>query len=568
MGMTYQTDKWHVRLLADLCAGYGLRKVVVSPGSRNGPIMLAFHNHPEIECYVVPDERSAAYVAIGIAQYLLQPVGIICTSGTASLNFAPAMAEAYYQKLPIIAITADRPVEWVDQLDGQTINQTGIYSNFTCYQAELPVEIAAKNDRWLLERIVRDGFLSLKLNNQPIHFNVPIREPLYNMSEEITLSIKPSEIEITEPEEYKTGPGFLLELDKYNKILLVLGMKRPDKAFSEVIDQLADNKKVVVLCETLSNVQNNNVFQTSDTLFFSLQAEERPELMPELVISFGDVLLSKQLKQWIRSQETIEHWIVHQNQKTPDVFQRIGKIIHQNPISFINVLVKHLVSKNTKYFEAWKKAALQIGSLHLDYQKDVPWSDMQVFDVLSKRVPEFSIVHFGNSSPVRYAQFFEWNKGIQFFGNRGTAGIDGCTSTALGMASQTNQLVTLITGDAGFLYDSNALWNNLKKNNLKIIVINNKGGNIFSLISGPDRTGLLNEYFLAHVPVSIEKICSAFAISYYHASGKSELTPALDIFYKDANCSLLEIHTDTSINTNVWKEYFKTLKNKFHYGQT
>jgi 2-succinyl-5-enolpyruvyl-6-hydroxy-3-cyclohexene-1-carboxylate synthase len=161
---------------------------------------------------------------------------------------------------------------------------------------------------------------------------------------------------------------------------------------------------------------------------------------------------------------------------------------------------------------------------------------------------------------VRYSQFFEWQPGISFYSNRGTAGIDGCTSTALGMANDTDKILTLITGDVGFLYDTNALWNQYLKSNFKIILINNGGGNIFSLIPGPDATGLVEKYFRTHMGVNIQKLSDAFGLAYFNATNEVELSQSLQNLYAAPKAALLEIITETEQNIKVWKEYFSSLK--------
>lgn len=559
MNRRYTTDKLHVNILADLCASYGMRKVVISPGSRNAPLVMAFHHHPDLECFVIPDERSAAYFAIGIAQYTAQPVGIICTSGTAALNYAPAMAEAFYQKLPLVAITADRPQEWIGQIDGQAINQTGIYSNFTSYHTQLPIEIFSGNEQWYVERIVRDGFLQLRNTGQPIHFNVPLREPLYNKSEHRTFGIKSS---VFEP--VKSAPvddsDLMADLKKYTKVLLIMGMRRPDRYVAEVISQIAQKRHIVILQETLSNQKAAYSFQISDSLMFSILEKDVERLQPDLVITFGDILLSKPLKQWIRSLNKVVHWIVNQGNVIPDVFQRIDKVFCTDAGNFLQSLLKYDGDKENTYYGEWSQTYCHFYKLQAEYMKKPEWSDMHAFKVLSETIPGNAIIHLGNSSPVRYAQFFSWDDHIEFFGNRGTAGIDGVTSTAIGMASQTIKPVFLITGDVSFFYDSNAFWNSYKRRNFKVVVINNKGGNIFRLISGPQDTGLVDDYFTTHHPVSIESLCKAYGLDYFMAKNSQSLHSALATFIEASNCAVLEIETDPEVNTNVWKEYFRTIR--------
>ena len=556
--MKSHTNKLHVNIFADLCASYGIHKIVVSPGSRNAPLTVAFHNQPAIECYLIPDERSAAYFALGLAQYLQEPVGIICTSGTAALNYAPAIAEAYYQNLPLVAITADRPPEWIDQLDGQAINQDGIYENFTSYQATLPVEIYSDEELWLMERIIRDGFLHLKQKSLPIHFNVPLREPLYEMTDYIPSKSVFSQLEIISSRQDVS----LDVIQKYKKILIIAGMKHPSQRFSDQIHRIVSSRRVVVLDELLSNLDIDDTFRIQDAFFLSTNKNNSERLKPDLVISFGDIILSKQLKQWVRSLNT-DRWVVTKNDKCPDVFRGINKVIIDDPVCFLKNLCCDQESYKAIYFNDWKKIFNDFMEIHSVYHQTMPWSDMLVFKIISSIIPGDSIIHLSNSSPVRYAQFFEWNKGIRFYSNRGTAGIDGCMSTAIGMAAQTSETVTLVTGDIGFLYDSNALWNVYKKQNFKIIVINNKGGNIFDLIPGPQNTGLLKDYFTAYHPISIEYLCKAFGVEYISAANTHELKSGMELLYANKYCSLLEIQTEPSINTGVWKGYFEHISDNF-----
>ena len=559
------TDKLHLKILAESCSVYGMRKLVISPGSRSASLTLAFYNQPDIECYIIPDERSAAYFALGIAQFTNEPVGIICTSGTAALNLSPAIAEAFHQKLPLLVLTADRPTEWIGQQDGQTINQTGIFSNFVSYQAQLPIEAFTKNEIWQTERVIRDSFLNLKLKRLPVHINIPLREPLYNTEDYLPLAVMPSIIEIPEKIIDSRNFSFTNKLKDFKKILLVLGSIRPDKQFSELIAKLAANKNIVVLAETLSNIESECVFQTSDPLLSSINANNIENLKPDLIISFSEILLSKPLKQWIRSLDETEHWLVTDEDNAPDIFQNISQIVRLNPETFIQTIINHQINDKGNYFILWNNAYSAFNNLSSSLHANTVWSDMKVFEILSKYIPSDSIIHLGNSTPVRYSQFFKWNSNIQFYCNRGTAGIDGCTSTAIGMASQTNKIVTLITGDVSFIYDSNALWNNYKKSNFKIIVINNQGGNIFKIIPGPDKTGILDECFMTNIPVSIEFISKAFGIDYYNVKNEKELSKNIVLFYKSNQCALLEVNTEPDVNTTVWKDYFNTIKTKMQY---
>ena len=556
------SNKLQIKILVESCAAYGMRKVVISPGSRNAPLIKAFHNHHDIECFVIPDERSAAYVALGIAQYSNSPVGLVCTSGTAALNYTPALAEAYHQHLPLIAITADRPPEWVGQQDGQTINQTGIFSNFTVYEAQLPVEVFSQHEIWHTESLIRDGFHALFRANRPIHINVPLREPLYGDTEDTDYAPQPTQFDFAKPS-FSPDEAWHKALRNYTRIMLVFGMRQPNRELQQYIAKLAAQKSLVILGETLSNLDSDVIFQISDAMFAALKDVSDLNLQPELIISFDDMLLSKPLKQWVRSLRTTEKWIVSTHEPVADVFQGINKVIQSDAEAFTRHLTDIDSFGSRNFFESWQNAFHQMRGFQASFMTSVPWSDMKAFGTLSNKLPQHTIVHLGNSSPVRYGQFFRWNKGIQFFSNRGTSGIDGASSTAIGMASQTDTLVTLITGDVSFLYDSNALWNNLRKKNLRIIVLNNKGGNIFSLIGGQQNSDLLNDYFTTHIPVSLEYLCKAYGIDYYKATDEPELESSLDRFYNNDACALLEITTDPVENTRVWRDYLSQFRFSF-----
>lgn len=552
------TDKLQVKILAQLCLQWGIKKAVISPGSRNAPLILAFDRIPEIECFVIPDERCAAYFALGMAQQLGQPVAIICTSGTAALNYTPALAEAWHQNIPLIAITADRPTEWVGQLDGQTINQTGIFENFTAYQAQLPSEITVPAHEWQTKRMVNDGLRIAIEKQKPVHFNVPLREPLYNLIPETNINCNAYNIEPL-VQNYTTQA---ININQYTKVLIVLGMQRPNPKITSIIGALALKKQVVIIAENISNVNCEGVFAASDAKLAAIFDQNNIAFLPDLVISFADMVLSKPLKTWLRKLSNIQKWVVTYQLQVPDVFQGISKIIPLNFETFAQVCLAKTIISNSKYFELWQKAYLKLENLHQQFSESAAWSDFKVIEKLSKAIPNNTIVHLSNSTPVRYSQFFEWNKGINFYSNRGTAGIDGCTSTVLGMANTTNSTVTLITGDVGFLYDSNALWNQYLKSNFKIILINNGGGNIFSLIPGPDATGLVEKYFKTHIGVNINQLCSAYNVNYFAANNISQLSETIQNLYNCNNTAVLEVFTNTEANIEVWKQYFNSLKDE------
>ncbi len=538
-----------------------IRFLIISPGSRNAPIVTVFNQQPDIECLSITDERSAAFFALGMAQQLQQPVAIACTSGSAALNYAPAIAEAFYQKIPLIVLTADRPAEWIDQGDGQTIRQQHVFANYICKSVQLPQSIRHADDLLYNDRLISEALNAcLHPAPGPVHINIPFTEPLYGFDHK--LKTKPKDFELAQTHAQLTEKqkhDLADEWNGYTKKLILVGQMPPDAGMQSWLIRISQRPDTVVMSETTSNVCHENFIACIDR---SLQAIPQGEAkyMPDLLISIGGTVVSKKIKTFLREANIKAHWHIDPAEWSMDTYQKLSRSIPLKPQTFFDQMMPLMDKAKGRFASDWLAKTQQAAAQHRRYLTECPFSDLKVFETILKNIPEGYDVQLGNSTPVRYAQLFGQKAGLRFYGNRGTSGIDGSLSTAAGSAFISRRPTLMITGDQGFFYDSNALWNNHITPNLKIIVINNEGGGIFRFIPGPDQTGLLEKYFEARHQTSAEPIAAAFGLDYTSADSMESLKQALPGFFAPGSTAhILEIKTPVEENAQVLRDYFKSL---------
>lgn len=560
------SNKIGVQLIVEECVAHGMKHVVCSPGSRNAPFVIAFDEHPEINCYVVHDERSAAFFAMGMAQQLNEPVGIVCTSGSASLNYYPAIAEAFYQCIPLIVINADRPIEWVDQGDGQTIVQKDVYKNHIRYSCQFSEKINSEDEKWYLQREIAIAFSKGNtVWKGPIHFNVALNEPLYGTSD----------IEVSKTRKIEIVRGFFqfnsaqaIELTKslnVPKIMIICGQLNPDKVLLEQLKLFAEDTSVVVLVENTSNLVDMRFIHCIDRTLNSISEEELKDFAPDLLITIGGAIVSKKIKAYLRKYSPTEHWKVGYEFPYMDTYQCLSKSFQTDATSFFREINTLNNEKNTSnYGSNWKQRDFIIQDKMADFFSQVEFSDLKAFETILDYLPEMSHLHMANSSVVRYCQLFDPIKSIQYWSNRGTSGIDGSSSTACGASViKKDDLHLLITGDVSFLYDSNAFWNHYLQPNLRIVLINNGGGGIFKIIPGPASSNQLEKYFEAKHTMDAENISKAFKLEYFFADTTQLIEDQMETFFsydETGRPKLLEINTSTSDNHNKLEEFFQSMK--------
>jgi len=559
------SDKAGAALLADIFVKKGLEHIVISPGSRNAPLVISFAQNPRVKAISIVDERSAAFFALGMAQQTNKAVAITCTSGGAVLNYAPAIAEAYYQKVPLLVITADRPKKLIDHGDGQTIRQKNVYANYVKASFEIQGEIENEKDFHEAVKIVNEAIdLTSCPGRGPVHINIPFAEPIYKQVHELARAA-----EVLNP--MHNVPGITdHEIKKFadtwnatSKKLVIAGMMDPDPEMQRLLKKIAKDPSVVVLAETTSNLMHDCFCPGIDKVVNTVTDKEAEFFKPELLVTFGGNVISKMIKAFLRKNSPAQHWHIDPDDPEMNTYQCLSDGIKMNPLLFFEKLLIQNKPVKSDYFELWKSRDDRSEERHKKYLENCEYSDLKVFEALLEFIPEYSNIQLGNSTPVRYGQLFKQKKEHIYHSNRGTSGIDGTVSTAAGAAYVSYRLTTLITGDLGFMYDSNALMNHHLSTNLRIIIINNNGGGIFRFISGPDETEQLEEFFEAHHTWTAEYVAKNFDVSYYSVSNMEELKTSLSGFYspqKDNKPAILEIHTPNKKNARILKSYFNYLK--------
>jgi len=557
------SDKENISLLADIFIKKGLTDIVISPGSRNAPIILSFANRAGISAFSIVDERSAAFFALGLALNSKKTVAIACTSGSAVLNYASAISEAYYQKIPLLVLTADRPPHLIDVADGQTIRQKNVYNNFIKKSYQLPVLLNTKEKLRATEELINEAINnSLFPEPGPVHINIPFDEPIYGTTDE-QISGKLTKFKNKLPIIAETRiQEIATKWNNSNKILIIAGQAPKNEKVINLLEKISKNNNTVILTETTSNLCNDKFIDTIDNVVSTIDKNEIIDFKPEILITFGGQIVSKMVKKFLRNNKPDIHWHISPSGEKLDTYFSLTDVIVSDKVDFFNLIISHLAPTTSNYKNTWNKRKKNIDIKKENYLSKIDYSDLKVFETILKHIPEDTILHLGNSTPVRYSQLFGSKKGIEYNSNRGVSGIDGQVSTAAGYTYASEKLNILITGDLGFLYDSNGLMNKYLKPNLKIIVINNAGGGIFRFIPGPDTTPNLEEFFVAKHNWKAEHICKAFDVGYSKAENIDELNSILPDFLttEKQTAEVLEIFTPSDKNGGVLREYFKSIK--------
>lgn len=559
--MDKTTDKNNVQLLARLCALRGMEHVVVSPGSRNAPLVVAFNREPAITCHVIVDERSAAYFALGIAQQTDKPVGLICTSGTALLNYAPGIAEAYYQRIPLFVMSADRPEEWIDQEDSQTIRQYKVLDSLVKASYQLPVEGKDSTSEWYCNRIINEAFNRMVSGRKaPVHLNIPLEEPLCGLKTRIqTFPRIFDRIDANASIQDNEMIDLAAQITDSPKVMILASMHSGSDKLQKLLAKLAQLPQVVVMTESVANVQDKRFVGCIDRTICRLpkDAKDQRDFFPDILISYGGAVISKMLKEKLKTFSPREHWFIAEEEQAIDTFCSLTLQVNATPLQFFTQLTSLAKSNDSVYAQKWNDLVQHADLRHKAYFDEIGWCDMKAFGLILKLIPANSRLQLSNGTSVRYHQLFKNCKANHVNANRGTSGIDGSTSTAAGAAIVYDGYTTLITGDISFLYDSNALWNSKLSKNLKIIVINNGGGGIFRFIKGPSELNELEEFFETPHQVEIHQLAAAYGLNYLSAQTEKELKQAMRSLYAWEKPTILEVITPREINDVILKNYFK-----------
>ena len=528
----------HIYDLVGLCAQFGVEKAVVCPGSRCAPLLIGFGKHSDLETISVTDERSAGFIALGLAQQSDCPVVLVCTSGTAAQNFAPAVTEAFYQNVPLIVLTADRPPEWIDQWDGQTIHQENLY------------EPHIKGSFNYNENNVNVGEEALTLASDgakgPVHLNIPIREPFYpNSLEQIEIATNGTEFAKEKKYEIEDSiwDEFETIMNSSDKVLVLGGQLEPNPELVELLNKV----NIPIVGDVISNLHGvDGVIKSSDLVFKT----NDESIVPDFIITVGLSIISKNLKLFLRKYKLKHHWHIGLG-NVGDPFQSLTKIIEVTPVHFFKEWIEKKISPNDQsdyqciLTEMQKKVDQELS----DKLEKSEFNYFSAVQKVLKQLPKNTVLHVGNSMPVRIANFIGIDdSSVDVWCNRGTSGIDGVLSTAVGHAlAEPNRKHTLIVGDLSFFYDRNGLWLNHEfPTNLQIIILNDSGGGIFNMIPGPsNQVGLTNLFTTPHKRTA-ELTAKEFGLNYQSVTSLEEID--------GWKAGILEIFTDMNINKETFNK--------------
>lgn len=551
------TDKKNILQLVALLRAHGIKRIVLCPGSRNIPLVQTLANIPDFTCYPVTDERSAGFFALGLALHGGGPAAVCCTSGTALLNLHPAVAEAYYQQVPLVIISADRPAAWIGQMDGQTLPQPGVFRTLVKKSVSLP-EVVSEEDEWYCNRLINEALLELNHHGKgPVHINVPISEPFFLLP----VNELPNARVITRYQGLnvydKDYQPLIDRLNRYQRRMVVVGQMNLiylfDKRYTKML-----YKHFAWFSENISNQTVPGMpIRNIEPLLCSMNQEEQEKMRPELLITYGGHVISKRLKRFLRKHPPVEHWHISPDGEVMDLYGSLTTLIEMDPFEFLEKIAPMMDNRTPDYPRGWEARSKAIP------QADFAYSEMSAIGKVIRQLPVPCSLHLANSSTVRYAQLFDVPSEVEILSNRGTNGIEGSLSTAIGYATASDKLNFIIIGDLSFFYDMNALWNSNYGANVRILLLNNEGGEIFHALPGL----VLHENARRFVTATHKSSAHAWAedrgFEYLSAHNDAELDEAVKRFTEPSVTQrpmLLEVFTDKQLDIELLKEYYHSLK--------
>lgn len=565
--------------LLEILNRHGLKEVVISPGSRSAPLTLAAARHPQIRTTVVTDERSAAFIALGIAQAKGEKTALICTSGSALLNYFPAVAEAFFREVPLLLLTADRPEEWVDRLDGQTIRQENAFGKHIKGYFRVTTQDKHPDAVQFSEyQTNKAALLSEEAPKGPVHLNFPFREPFYpddqaEFSGFESRSPKPQTFLKLDTEKVLSAESkaFLEEMwNAAEKVLIVPGQAEKSDELSELCTGLNTEKNTVTAADVISNLRTaeNSVLQ-HDIFLAHVRKDQSlcEELKPDLLITFGQSVISKQLKLFLRENPPKRHLHISESGDIPDTFQSLTDFIRLPTKTVLRAFLDFPSGKKPAYADRFTSVSVKAAHIHQGAMRGSSINEFKAIDAILNFIAKQKgnyVLHLANSMAVRYANFCPLRlENTEVWANRGTSGIDGSVSTAVGHAfAKPDKQHILITGDTAFFYDSNAFRNMLDIKNLKIVLLNNGGGGIFEMIPGPVRQPECTEFFVTPHSENVRAYAKNNNLTFFELKNSEDIQRVFNDFFNAENASLLEIVTSREENRNflqLYKQLFSTI---------
>ena len=564
------SDKENVNILTALLVAHDVKHAVVCPGSRNAPIVHNLNECPNITCHPVTDERSAGFYALGMAQILRHPVAVCVTSGTALLNLLPAVAEAYYQHVPLVVISADRPSMWIDQQDGQTLPQLDALGRFVSKAVSLP-EPSTDDERWYCNRLVNEALLCCQRHGgSPVHLNVPISEPLFTFN----VPALPTERvirQVAATTDVAHCQPLLTDIQSAQRPMIVVGQLSNKEAQRMALQLCELSTDVVVVYECLGMACHEDAPRNPypptkrlsplhiDKVLARMQQVE--QYQPDVVVNLGGTLVSKRLKAFLRQSPAAKTWIVNERGAIYDTFQNLTGVIEGAPYDVLELILRYVRGEKERQrlpFESgfrsrWTTLIQQVRAQNERFHP--PYSSLlavkRFFETVSNKGRY--VLHAANSMSVRLVNHFASD---YVFCNRGVNGIDGSLSTAAGCSLVTTQNVYCVIGDLSFFYDQNALWHSLG-GNFRVLLLNNGGGVIFQSLPGLKDSTAQQTLISAQHHTTAWGICQQNNMAYLSAHDEEELENNMNHFVNDNfdRPVVFEVFTSQEQDERAMNEY-------------
>ena len=556
----FTTNHQSCRLLADLLVEYGVENVVLSPGSRNAPLVVAVARKDELRKFVIVDERSAAFAAVGMALQTSKPVAIVCTSGSAVLNYAPAVAEAKYRNLPLIVVSADRQAEWIDQNDSQTIQQYQILENVVLRSVDIPAYYDHDDTKWWIGNQINDALQCATAGVKgPVHINIRLKEPLNGVCpctpSRRAVKALPLTKSLAESDLQSLAKIFM----ESRRVMILATQTQPSPRLAQMMRHFASMPQVTVLSESISNIGGGNVISCIDRTITAHDGDLTADFAPDLLITFGGAPVSRMIKRFLRAHSRQHEWRIGEDSNLIDTMQHVTCLISMNCEQFFEQFLKLVSPQNfsESYAEKWQDLNRKGRESHDVYAGSGEWTAMRAFDVIFPSIPNDYNLHLSNGTSIRYAQLFDNYHPLRCDCNRGVSGIDGSTSTALGASLVSENPTLLITGDMSFSYDLNGIASQYNHKNFKIIVMCNGGGGIFRFIPSTSALPELEQYFEVQRDFPAVDVARALGYTCFEASNEAQLKAQLPQFYECHQPALLAVRTDGEADAALLKRYMR-----------
>ncbi len=451
-----------------------------------------------------------------------------------------------------------------------------MYGSHVKKSYDLPEDYSHPDSVWYINRVTNEALaLAQEFPKGPVHINVPLREPLYpSANEKITFSKNIRSITVSKPKSVLSESGkksFIQTLSGFTKVLLIAGQQDYDAGLAKAISKFCKVNQAVLIGDVISNYHAlPTTIRYADVFLSACSETIKKSLQPDLIITFGKSIISKNLKQFLRSYTPAQHWHIQPTGITADTFQSLTQVIHCDPQSVFETLSdfitieKSQLQKKENYTRLWKAEEHRTKLSNKKYFSETAFNELSVLKEIISSLPERCNLHVANSMSVRYANLIgltEKNKGVHVYSNRGASGIDGCTSTAVGHALSSDVPNILITGDLAFFYDRNAFWHNYPIPNLHVVVVNNGGGIIFNLIDGPGQLEEKDKYFITDQKLSAVNLANEFGFQYLKADTLKKLKPAIKEFLSfDRKTKILEVLSNQPAGKKAFIKFKEQIK--------